>query len=113
MLARKKTKRCAKKRSIGSKRVLRDPVSVDSRRAKRRKSFPRPIADELFDLLLGSGGSIWGDGSVGEAKGQGRLDGGVFPSEWRSTIVKADHGSSHTYGTVSLPEVSAGMKRRR
>jgi len=64
-------------------------------------------------LLLGAGGSIWGDGSVGQAKGQGRLDAGVFPSEWRYTIVQAGYGGSRTYGTVSLPEASAGMNRRR
>jgi hypothetical protein len=53
-------------------------------------------------LLLGAGGSIWGDGSVGQAKRQGRLDGGVFPSEWRSTIVKVGHGSFHTYPKLQV-----------
>jgi len=53
-------------------------------------------------LLLGVGGSILGDGSVGQAKGQGRLDAGVFPSEWRYTIIKVGHGSFHTYPKLQL-----------
>jgi hypothetical protein len=81
---------------------VRDPVSVDSHRVKRRESLPRPIADELLILLLGVGGSILGDGSVGQAKGQGRLDAGVFPSEWRYTIIKVGHGSFHTYPKLQL-----------
>ena len=53
-------------------------------------------------LLLGARGSIWGEGSVGQAKGQGRFEGGVFPSEWRSTIVKVGHDSFHTYPKLQL-----------
>jgi hypothetical protein len=48
-------------------------------------------------LLLGAGGAIWGGGSVGQAKGQGGPDLGVFLREWRASIdVQAGYGSSHT-----------------
>lgn len=54
-------------------------------------------------LLMGAGGAIWGGGSVGQAKGQGGPDLGIFLREWRMSIdVQAGYGSSHTYGTVGL-----------
>jgi len=54
-------------------------------------------------LLLGAGGAIWGGGSVGQAKGQGGLDAGVFLREWRVSIdLQAGYGSSRTYGLVSF-----------
>ena len=54
-------------------------------------------------LLLGAGGAIWGGGSVGQAKGQGGPDVGVFLREWRLSIdVQAGYGSSKTYGMVSV-----------
>jgi hypothetical protein len=54
-------------------------------------------------LLLGAGGAIWGGGTVGQAKGQGGPDAGVFLREWRASIdLQAGYGSSHTYGTISL-----------
>jgi hypothetical protein len=61
------------------------------------------LSTSYMILLLGAGGAIWGGGSVGQAKGQGGLDAGVFLRGWRSKIdVQAGYGSSHTYGTVSL-----------
>ena len=49
------------------------------------------------------GGAIWGGGTVGQAKGQGRPDLGIFLRRWRASIdLQAGYGSSHTYGTVSL-----------
>jgi hypothetical protein len=54
-------------------------------------------------LLLGAGGAIWGGGSVGQAKGQGGPDIGVFLREWRVSIdLQAGYGSSRTYGIVSF-----------
>jgi hypothetical protein len=54
-------------------------------------------------LLLGAGGAIWGGGTVGQAKGQGGPDLGIFLRGWRASIdLQAGYGSSHTYGTVSL-----------
>jgi hypothetical protein len=54
-------------------------------------------------LLLGAGGAIWGGGTVGQAKGQGGPDLGIFMREWHASIdLQAGYGSSHTYGTVSL-----------
>jgi hypothetical protein len=56
-----------------------------------------------FLLLLGAGGAIWGGGSVGQAKGQGGADIGVFLREWRVSIdLQAGYGSSRTYGIVSF-----------
>jgi hypothetical protein len=54
-------------------------------------------------LLLGGGGAIWGGGSVGQAKGQGGADVGVFLRHWRLSVdLQAGYGSSHTYGIVGL-----------
>jgi hypothetical protein len=54
-------------------------------------------------LLLGAGGAIWGGGTVGQAKGQGGPDLGIFMREWHASIdLQSGYGSSHTYGTVSL-----------
>ncbi len=54
-------------------------------------------------LLLGVGGAIWGGGSVGQAKGQGGPDVGVFVREWRVSVdLQAGYGSSRTYGMVSF-----------
>jgi hypothetical protein len=54
-------------------------------------------------LLLGAGGAVWGGGTVGQAKGQGGPDVGLFMREWRLSIdVQAGYGSSKTYGMVSL-----------
>jgi hypothetical protein len=53
-------------------------------------------------LLAGVGGAIWGGGSVGDAKGQGGLDIGVFVRRWHTSIdVQSGYGSSHAYGLVS------------
>jgi hypothetical protein len=61
------------------------------------------LSTRYLILLLGAGGAIWGGGSVGQAKGQGGLDAGIFLRKWQSTIdVQFGYGSSHTYGTVSL-----------
>jgi hypothetical protein len=54
-------------------------------------------------LLLGAGGAIWGGGSVGQAKGQGGADVGLFFREWHVSLdLQAGYGSSRTYGTLSL-----------
>jgi hypothetical protein len=54
-------------------------------------------------LLLGIGGAVWGGGTVGQAKGQGGPDLGVFVREWHLSIdLQAGYGSSRTYGTVSV-----------
>ena len=54
-------------------------------------------------LLLGVGGAVWGGGSVGQAKGQGGADIGIFLREWRVSVdLQAGYGSSRTYGLVSL-----------
>ncbi len=54
-------------------------------------------------LLAGAGGAIWGGGSVGNAKGQGGPDLGVFLRRWHASIdLQAGYGSSHTYGLVSF-----------
>jgi hypothetical protein len=54
-------------------------------------------------LLLGAGGAIWGGGSVGQAKGQGGPDVGIFLRDWRVSLdLQAGYGSSHTYGMLSL-----------
>ena len=54
-------------------------------------------------LLLGVGGAIWGGGSVGQAKGQGGPDVGVFVREWGVSVdLQAGYGSSRTYGMVSF-----------
>ena len=54
-------------------------------------------------LLVGGGGAIWGGGTVGQAKGQGGPDLGIFLRRWRISFdLQAGYGSSHTYGTLSL-----------
>jgi hypothetical protein len=54
-------------------------------------------------LLAGVGGAIWGGGSVGDAKGQGGLDIGIFVRRWHASIdVQCGYGSSHAYGLVSV-----------
>jgi hypothetical protein len=54
-------------------------------------------------LLIGVGGAVWGGGSVGQAKGQGGLDLGLFIREWRISVdLQAGYGSSRTYGMVSF-----------
>jgi len=54
-------------------------------------------------LLLGAGGAIWGGGSVGQTKGQGGPDVGLFLREWRVSVdLQAGYGSSRTYGMVSF-----------
>jgi hypothetical protein len=54
-------------------------------------------------LLLGVGGVVWGGGTVGQAKGQGGPDLGVFMRDWRMSVdLQAGYGSSRTYGTVSV-----------
>jgi hypothetical protein len=54
-------------------------------------------------LLAGVGGAIWGGGSVGQAKGQGGPDAGLFVRAWRLSVdLQAGYGSSRTYGLVSL-----------
>jgi hypothetical protein len=54
-------------------------------------------------LLAGVGGAIWGGGSVGQAKGQGGPDVGVFVREWGASFdLQAGYGSSRTYGMVSF-----------
>jgi hypothetical protein len=57
-------------------------------------------------LLLGAGGAIWGGGTVGQAKGQGGPDAGIFLRAWHMSIdLQAGYGSSHTYGTVGFSRV--------
>jgi hypothetical protein len=54
-------------------------------------------------LMLGAGGAVWGGGTVGQAKGQGGADVGVFVREWRVSVdIQAGYGSSRTYGIVSF-----------
>jgi hypothetical protein len=54
-------------------------------------------------LILGAGGAIWGGGSVGQAKGQGGPDVGIFVRKWRVSLdLQAGYGSSHTYGTIGF-----------
>ena len=54
-------------------------------------------------LLLGAGGAIWGGGSVGQAKGQGGPDVGIFIRQWHAGVdLQAGYGSSRTYGTISV-----------
>jgi hypothetical protein len=54
-------------------------------------------------LLGGVGGAIWGGGSVGNAKGQGGPDIGIFVRRWHTSIdLQAGYGSSHTYGLVNF-----------
>ena len=53
-------------------------------------------------LLAGAGGAIWGGGSVGQAKGQGGLDFGVFVRRWHLSFdLQTGYGSSHYYGLLS------------
>jgi hypothetical protein len=54
-------------------------------------------------LLGGVGGAIWGGGSVGNAKGQGGPDIGIFVRRWHTSIdLQVGYGSSHTYGLVNF-----------
>jgi len=54
-------------------------------------------------LLAGVGGAIWGGGSVGNAKGQGGPDLGIFVRRWHTSIdLQAGYGSSRTYGLVNF-----------
>jgi hypothetical protein len=54
-------------------------------------------------VLLGVGGAIWGGGSVGQAKGQGGPDLGLFLRDWRIALdLQAGYGSSRAYGMMSL-----------
>jgi hypothetical protein len=54
-------------------------------------------------LLLGAGGAIWGVGTVGQAKGQGGPDVGLFFRSWRLSVdLQAGYGSSRTYGMLSV-----------
>ena len=54
-------------------------------------------------LFVGAGGAVWGGGTVGQAKGQGGPDVGIFIREWRLALdLQAGYGSSRTYGIVSL-----------
>jgi hypothetical protein len=54
-------------------------------------------------LLGGVGGAIWGGGSVGNAKGQGGPDLGIFVRRWHTSIdLQAGYGSSRTYGLVNF-----------
>jgi hypothetical protein len=58
-------------------------------------------AEVMF--LGGVGGAIWGGGSVGNAKGQGGPDVGIFVRRWHASIdLQAGYGSSHTYGLVNF-----------
>ena len=53
-------------------------------------------------LLAGAGGAVWGGGSVGQAKGQGGLDVGMFLRSWHLSIdTQTGYGSSRIYGMVS------------
>jgi len=54
-------------------------------------------------LLVGAGGAIWGGGSVGDAKGQGGPDIGIFVRQWHANIdVQVGYGSSRMYGLVNF-----------
>jgi len=54
-------------------------------------------------LLGGVGGAIWGGGSVGNAKGQGGPDLGIFVRRWHANIdLQIGYGSSHTYGLLNF-----------
>jgi hypothetical protein len=54
-------------------------------------------------LLLGVGGAVWGGGSVGQAKGQGGPDVGLFIHQWSLSIdLQAGYGSSRAYGIISF-----------
>jgi len=54
-------------------------------------------------LLMGAGGAVWGGGTVGQAKGQGGPDVGVFLRPWRLSVdLQAGYGSSRTYGMLSV-----------
>jgi hypothetical protein len=53
-------------------------------------------------LLMGAGGAIWGGGTVGQAKGQGGPDVGLFFRAWHLSVdLQAGYGSSRTYGMLS------------
>jgi hypothetical protein len=54
-------------------------------------------------MLIGAGGAIWGGGTVGQAKGQGGPDVGLFFRKWHLSVdLQAGYGSSRTYGTLSM-----------
>jgi len=54
-------------------------------------------------LLAGVGGAIWGGGSVGDAKGQGGPDLGIFVRRWHTNIdLQFGYGSSRTYGLLNF-----------
>jgi hypothetical protein len=54
-------------------------------------------------LLAGVGGAIWGGGSVGDAKGQGGPDFGIFVRRWPTNVdVQFGYGSSRTYGLLNF-----------
>jgi hypothetical protein len=64
----------------------------------------RTVAASTARLMLfgGVGGAVWGGGSVGQAKGQGGLDFGLFVRAWHLSIdTQTGYGSSHMYGMVS------------
>jgi hypothetical protein len=68
----------------------------------------RTIALSTADLMLlaGAGGAIWGDGSVGQAKGQGGPDIGIFIRDWHLSIdLQVGYGSAHLYGLVGFSRV--------
>jgi len=61
------------------------------------------LSNATLMLLAGAGGAIWGDGSVGQAKGQGGPDIGVFVRDWRLSIdLQAGYGSAHGYALVGF-----------
>jgi hypothetical protein len=65
----------------------------------------RVIAVSTADYMLvaGAGGAIWGGGSVGQAKGQGGPDFGVFLRSWHVSFdAQTGYGSSHYYGLLSF-----------
>ena len=54
-------------------------------------------------LLIGAGGAISGGGTVGQAKGQGGPDVGLFFRAWHLSVdLQAGYGSSRTYGMLSV-----------
>ncbi len=54
-------------------------------------------------LLAGVGGAIWGGGSVGNVKGQGGPDLGIFVRRWHTSIdLQVGYGSSRAYGLVNF-----------
>jgi hypothetical protein len=54
-------------------------------------------------LLGGLGGAIWAGGTVGDARGQGGLDVGIYLRKWRTSIdLQVGYGSSNGYGLVNF-----------